>query len=108
MVIGVGIRVYKGAPIAKTLQQTNRDGINDNFLSPVHFEPKAIDIQTIKKITKRAYRRYPNFLIYNDKSQYPEMILKVVSVVLKIFFPKQPIWRVYIFVRKILKKLGVD
>ena len=108
VVIGVGIRVYKGAPIAKTLQQTNRDGINDNFLSPVHFEPKAIDIQTIKKITKRAYRRYPNFLIYNDKSQYPEMILKVVSVVLKIFFPKQPIWRVYIFVRKILKKLGVD
>ena len=108
VVIGVGIRVYKGAPLAKTLQQTNRDGINDNFLSPVHFEPKAIDIQTIKKITKRAYRRYPNFLIYNDKSQYPEVILKAASVVLKLFFPQQPIWRVYIFVRKILQTLGVD
>ncbi len=108
VVIGIGIRVYKGAPLAKKLQQTNRDGINDNFLHPVHFEPKALDIQTIKKITKRAYHRYPNFLIYNDKSQFPEVILKAASVILKLFFPQQPIWRVYIFVRKILKTLGVN
>lgn len=108
VVIGVGIRVYKGAPLAKALQQTNPYGINDNFLTPVHFEPKAIDIQTIRGIAKSAYRRYPNFLIYNDKSQYPEAILKAVSVILKLFFPEQPMWRVYIFIRKILKKLGVD
>lgn len=108
VVIGIGIRVYKGAPLSKILQSTNRDRINDNFLHPVHFEPKALDIKTIKWITKRAYRRYPNFLIYNENSQYPEVILKAASIVLKSFFPSQPIWRVYIFVRKILKALGVD
>jgi len=108
VVIGVGIRVYKGAPIAKTLQPTNPGRISDNFLRPVFFEPQALDIETINAITKRAYRRYPNFLMYSEKSQYPEVILKTTSAVLKWFFPRQPIWRVYIFVRKILKKLGVD
>jgi radical SAM superfamily enzyme YgiQ (UPF0313 family) len=108
VVIGIGIRVYKGAPIAKTLQLTNREEISDNFLRPVLFEPKALDIETIKAITKRAYHRYPNFLIYSKNSQYPEVILKATGAILKWFFPRQPMWRVYIFVRKILKSLGVD
>jgi len=108
VVIGVGIRVYKGAPLAKRLQPTNRERISDNFLRPVLFEPKALDIETIKGITKRAYHRYPNFLMYDEKSQYPEVVLKAASAVLKWFFPHQPIWRAYIFVRKILKALGVD
>ncbi len=108
VVIGIGIRVYKGAPLAKSLQPTNQEKISDNFLRPVIFEPKALDIGTIRGITKRAYHRYPNFLLYGEKSQYPEVILKASSAVLKWFFPHQPIWRVYIFVRKILKALGVD
>jgi len=108
VVIGVGIRVYKGAPLTKTFQPTNRERIRDNFLRPVHFEPKALDMETIKRITKDAYHRYPNFLMFDEKSQYPEVILKGVSLILRWFFPQQPIWRVYIFVRKILKALGVD
>jgi radical SAM superfamily enzyme YgiQ (UPF0313 family) len=108
VVIGVGIRVYKGAPLAKSLQPTSRDRISDNFLHPVHFEPEAIDLETVKMITKRAYRRYPNFMMFGEKSQYPEVVLKAASAVLKWFFPQQPIWRVYIFVRKTLKALGVD
>jgi hypothetical protein len=107
VVIGVGIRVYKGAPLITALPQTDRDAVTDNFLHPVHFEPEAIDIKTIRKIAKHAYRSYPNFLIYNDKSGYPEVVLKLVSAFLKVFFPEQPIWRVYIFVRRILKKVGV-
>jgi len=108
VVIGVGIRVYKGAPLAKAFVATDGDRISDNFLRPVHFEPKALDIETIRGITKQAYHRYPNFLIVNEKSQYPEMILKAASTVMRWFFPHQPIWRVYIFVRKVLKALGVD
>ncbi len=100
--------MFTSAPLAKALQPTNRDRISVNFLRPVRFEPEAIDIETIKGITKRAYHRYPNFLIYGEKSQYPEVILKAASAVLKWFFPHQPIWRVYILVRKILKALGVD
>lgn len=108
VVIGVGIRVYKGAPLANTFQTMNRDRINDNFLHPVHFEPKALDVETIKMITKRTYRRYPNFMMFDENSQYPEVILKAARAVLKCFFPHQPMWRVYIFVRKILKVLGVN
>lgn len=108
VVIGVGIRVYKGAPLANTFQTMNRDRINDNFLHPVHFEPKALDVETIKMITKRTYRRYPNFMMFDENSQYPEVILKAARAVLKWFFPHQPMWRVYIFVRKILKVLGVN
>jgi radical SAM superfamily enzyme YgiQ (UPF0313 family) len=108
VVIGIGIRVYKGAPIAKALQLKNREEISDNFLHPVLFEPKALDIETIKAITKRAYHRYPNFLLYSTNSQYPEVILKVTGAILKWFFPRQPMWRVYILVRKILRALGVD
>ncbi|MFC1823929.1 B12-binding domain-containing radical SAM protein [Thermodesulfobacteriota bacterium] len=108
VVIGIGIRVYKGAPVTKTLQASIREGISDNFLRPVFFEPEAIDMETIKAITKRAYHRYPNFLMYSENSQYPEVILKATSIILKWFFPRQPMWRVYIFVRKILKALGVD
>ena len=108
VVIGIGIRVYKGAPLTKILQSTTRDRTDDNFLRPVHFEPEALDIATIRGITKRAYHRYPNFLIINEKSRYPEVVIKATSTVMKLFFPHQPIWRVYIFIRKILKKLGVD
>lgn len=108
VVIGVGIRVYKGAPLAKTLQPTNQEKTSDNFLHPVHFEPKALDLETIKTITKRAFHQNPNFLMFDENSQYPEVVLKTVSAVLKRFFPQQPIWRVYIFIRKILKRLGVD
>jgi radical SAM superfamily enzyme YgiQ (UPF0313 family) len=108
VVIGVGIRVYKGAPLAKAFQPTNPEKISDNFLRPVHFEPEAIDIENIKRITKSAYHRYPNFLMFDENSQYPEVLLKAASAILKRFFPQQPIWRVYIFVRKILKALGVE
>ena len=107
VVIGVGIRVYKGAPLSKVMQQASRDRIADNFLHPVHFEPEALDIDTMRKIAKRAYHRYPNFMLYGEHIQYPDVVLKAANAVLKLIFPNQPIWRVYIFIRKILVALGV-
>jgi radical SAM superfamily enzyme YgiQ (UPF0313 family) len=108
VVIGVGIRVYKGAPVGEMLQKNKEAQVNDNFLLPVQFEPAALNIRNIRKITKRAYRRYPNFMMFGENSQYPEFILKSASFVLKRFFPNQPTWRVYILVRRILKSMGVD
>ena len=107
VVIGIGIRVYKGAPLAKAMQQVNRDRVGDNFLHPVHFEPEALDIDTMRQIAKRAYHRYPNFMLYGEHIQYPEVVVKTASAILKRLFPNQPIWRVYIFVRKILLAIGV-
>jgi radical SAM superfamily enzyme YgiQ (UPF0313 family) len=106
VVIGIGIRIYKGSPLAQITLE-NQQGKSDNFLHPVHFEPEALDLATVRKITKRAYRRHPNFLIIAEKSQYPEAVLKVANVFMKCFFPHQPLWRIYIFIRKILLALGI-
>ena len=107
VVIGVGIRAYKGAPLSRTMQKASQDRIGDNFLHPVHFQPEALDIGTIRNIAKRAYHRYPNFMLYGEHIQYPEVLLKATNAVLKWILPNQPIWRVYIFVRKILVAIGV-
>ena len=107
VVIGVGIRAYKGAPLSRAMQQASQDRIGDNFLHPVHFQPEALDIGTIRNIAKRAYHRYPNFMLYGEHIQYPEVLLKATNAVLKWILPNQPIWRVYIFVRKILVAIGV-
>lgn len=107
VVIGVGIRIYKGAPIAGLPESGNSSGKSDNFLHPVHFEPEALNLAAIRRITKRAYHRYPNFLLFGEKSQYPEAVIKAANMFMRFFFPRQPIWRVYIFIRKILLAVGI-
>jgi radical SAM superfamily enzyme YgiQ (UPF0313 family) len=108
VVIGVGIRVYKGAPIAERLSQQDPTCTQDDFLHPAHYEPDGLDLYRIKRLTKRAYHRNPNFLMYDENSQYPAVVITGVNQLLRWFAPRQPIWRAYILVRKILKKFGVD
>jgi hypothetical protein len=46
--------------------------------------------------------------MYDENSQYPAGVITGLHGVLKWFAPKQPIWRAYILVRKVLKIFGVD
>jgi len=108
IIIGVGIRVYKGAPIAGYLSRENLKRTEDGFLHPIHYEPDALDLERIKSLTKQAYRQHPNFLIFEKNSQYPAVVISGVHRLLKWFAPKQPIWRAYIFIRKVLRIIGVD
>jgi radical SAM superfamily enzyme YgiQ (UPF0313 family) len=108
IIIGVGIRVYKGAPIAEQMQRANPACTADDFLHPVHYEPDALNLDTIKMLTKRAFLRNPNFLMYDDNVQYPATLVRSANALLKVFAPQQPLWRVYIFIRKLLQSAGVN
>jgi radical SAM superfamily enzyme YgiQ (UPF0313 family) len=108
IVIGVGIRVYKGAPIAEQMKKENPACTKNDFLYPVHYEPDALDLTTVKILTKRAFLRNPNFLMYDENVQYPAALVKGAIALLKVFAPKQPLWRVYILIRKLLGYMGVN
>ena len=108
IIIGVGIRIYRGAPIAEHLRLHDPTCTEDEFLHPVYYEPDTLDLERIKRLTKDAYHRYPNFLMYDEKSQYPAVVITAFHILLKLFAPKQPIWRVYILVRKVLRIFGVE
>ena len=108
VIIGVGIRIYKGAPIAGRLSLQNPTCTKDEFLYPVYYEPDTLGLERIKRVTKDAYHIHPNFLMYDEKSQYPAAVITALHILLKLFAPKQPIWRVYILVRKILRIFGVE
>lgn len=106
--IGVGIRIYKGSPLAEQMKLDNSVDLDDNFLHPVHYKPDCLSLDTIKIITKYAFLRHPNFLMYDENSQYPALLVKTATVLVKIFAPNQPIWRCYIMIRKLLQFSGYN
>jgi radical SAM superfamily enzyme YgiQ (UPF0313 family) len=107
VIIGVGIRIYHGAPLAEQMKLENPKITNDNFLHPVWYEPEKLNLDTIKIFTKQAFLRHSNFLMYDENSQYPAFLLKAIAVLMKFLAPNQPIWRSYILVRKFLRFIGV-
>ena len=108
VVIGVGIRVYKGSPISATITDMNTISASHHFLHPVTYGPADVDIKTIKVLTKRAVLKQPNFLTFEEDIQYPEWVIKGATLLLNGFAKGQPLWRVQILVRKILHHIGVD
>ena len=106
--IGVGVRVYNGAPIAKRMQRENPLCTEDNFLKPVHYSPEAITLDAVKAITKRTALRFPNYFMYDEDENTPPMVLMIGTALLKLFAPKQPIWRLHILLRSLQKITGVS
>lgn len=108
VVIGVGMRIYKGAPISEQVRNKNPDSISDNFLRPVNYVPEGLDLKTIKVMTKRVVLRHPNFLSYDRDIQYPKAVIRGANVVMKLFASDQPLWRIHILVRKLLRLVGAE
>ncbi len=100
--IGIGIRVYNNAPVAKLVKK--RKG---NFLYPVNFEPEDIGLQEIKVYTKWMSFHYDNFFMYDEDEKTPLIVLKIGTGLLRIFAPNQPIWRLFILLRKIQRYTGI-
>jgi len=107
IVIGVGIRAYKGAPITKRIRNENPTCTNDGFLHPVSYNPENISIQSIKLLVKQAHFSHPNFVEYDSNSQYPLFVLKVTTALMNWLTPNQPVWRIYILISKLLKYSGL-
>jgi hypothetical protein len=105
--VGIGIRVYKGAPIAKDMERQNPLYSYGNFLRPVHYEPEAISLQQVKVFTKKVALQHPNYFMYDEDEDTPALLLMLAASALKRFAPRQPIWRLHILLRKIQNFLGI-
>ena len=106
--VGVGIRVYNGAPIAKHMLRENPFCTKDNFLHPVYYSPQALSLEEVKTITKRTALRHSNYFMYDEDENTPSMVLMVGTALLRLFAPKQPIWKLHILLRSVQKMIGVN
>ena len=97
--IGVGIRVYKDSPMARSIVEGGIPGIHsrDGFLSPINYQPEALDLDTVKILTRRAALSRPNFFLYDEDEEKvkPESLERATKFLMR-FAPKQPVWRFYI------------
>jgi len=105
--VGVGIRVYNGSPLAEKMRRENPDCTQDNFLQPVNFVPEKISLNQVKVITKRMALNHPNYFMYDEDETTPAVILMLGTALLRIFAPRQPLWRMHILIRRIQGYLGI-
>jgi radical SAM superfamily enzyme YgiQ (UPF0313 family) len=105
--IGVGIRVYKGAPIAEQMKAEDPNCTYDNFLHPVHFKPNGLSLKEVKIITKRTALRHPNYFMYDEDENTPTFLLMIGASLLKLFAPMQPLWKLHIIIRKLQNFSGI-
>jgi hypothetical protein len=105
--IGVGIRVYNGAPIADHLRKECPATSQDNFLHPVHFEPQEINLEAVKLLTKQEALKRPNYFMYDEDETTLPFVLMIGSLLLKVFAPRQPLWRLHILIRRVQNALGI-
>ena len=106
--IGVGIRVYNGAPLADVIRQKNPTCTDDNFLKPVHFTPETLSLDEVKVITKRMALTRPNYFMYDEDETTPPLILMLGTTLLRFFAPKQPLWRLHILIRQVQRYMGIS
>jgi len=108
--ITIGMRVYNGSPIAERMLREHLDGkevTQDNFLHPTGFEPKNLNLAAIKTITKRASFTYPNFFMADEDEATPEILLLLGAALLRLVRSKQPVWKMFILMRKLEMLLGI-
>jgi len=100
--IGVGIRVYKGAPIAGPWLQEH-PGARENFLKPISYAPRGLGIDEIRELAAAATATRPRYFMYGAGAHIP----LPVRLVVRTLFPRQPIWRFYILSRALAKYTGL-
>jgi hypothetical protein len=102
--VGVGVRVYKGSPLADECVPGSRDG----FLRPAHVEPDSLSLDAVKLLTKRAALGRCNYFMYDEDENTPELVLMAVAWLFKRLAPRQPIWRSFIALRTLQRWLGIN
>lgn len=101
--IGIGIRIYKGSPLAGKLADKN-----NNLLLPFALAPKFLSMEKLKYLIKKEALKRTNVFMYDEDETTPEFILKLGTKLLNVFNSKQPIWRFWIAKRKIENMLGLN
>ncbi|MBN2546830.1 MAG: radical SAM protein [Spirochaetes bacterium] len=101
--IGVGIRVYNGAPIANDLKKKNPGCTDDNFFKPFSYNPNNISLDKINFLTKIEFFKQHNILLFHERTKLPLFFRYLFTK----FFPDQPVWKLYLIKRLIAKIFGV-
>lgn len=97
--VGVGIRLYKGAPLTDQVRDGKTACSEDSFLSPVHFEPEALALDEVKAMTIREAARHPNYFMWDEDEIPPEHVMKAIATLSRVFRVRQPPYRLHIAMR---------
>ncbi|MFH1771812.1 MAG: radical SAM protein [Candidatus Omnitrophota bacterium] len=103
----IGIRLYKGSPLADEAYKENPSITKDNFLHLVRLEPDKISLQEIRQHVKRLSFRYANIYVNDEDETTPAFVLMLGTKLFKIFGIKRPVWTWFIILRKIETALGI-
>lgn len=107
--IGVGIRVYKGAPIADMVREHIPNGAHNMYLLPTTLPTKlTMDIEHLKFMAKLEAYRNPNYFLYDEDEKTPIWVLRIASLLIKFTRSRHPIWRLHILLRKIQQVFGIQ
>lgn len=105
--IGVGVRIYNGCPLSKEHHKKLCSNNHNNFFSPIHYTPEKITLDEVKHITKSYALSNPNFFMYDEEENTPPFVLLMGTLLLRIFSPKTPIWRLLIMFKTLQKWTGI-
>lgn len=107
VVIGVGMRAYNGAPLARMMERDDPARGDDNFLRPVAFQPEGWSLERFNALAKRACLMHPNFMVYGQDLNYPDWLGRALTGLAKRLAPGRPPWRAFVAVRRLERMLGL-
>jgi hypothetical protein len=107
IIVGIGIRVYNGSPLSINMMKDKSCRVNDNFFRPTTYQCKELNIESIKRLTKKHALHNTNYFMYDEDEETPLILLRFSTLFMKYFFPRQPVWRLFILMRKIQKAFGI-
>ena len=104
-----GIRTYKGSAISEQFLEEKPGCTQDNFLRPVFYEPKSMNLDDISTFSYWMMLKYlPNGVIPERRQNTSNFILKLQNLIIMVFCPNLPWWKFYIFTNRLKKILGIN
>ncbi|MBK8576164.1 MAG: radical SAM protein [Elusimicrobia bacterium] len=106
--VGVGLRIYKGSPIADEMLRNDPTCTADQFLRPVTYTDPEMDLNTLQLLTKWHAMGRINVFLYNDDQGTPPILLRLGTYLLKRFAPHRPLWKWFIIIRLLERWSGLN
>jgi radical SAM superfamily enzyme YgiQ (UPF0313 family) len=109
IVASVGVRPYKGSPLALRLAQARPSSTEGGFLRCVRFEPEGISLDDVWLAAKQASARLPNLVLYGEQSTpIPVGLGRTLCAAASRLAPRQPVWRLLILGTMLGRAVGVQ